>query len=140
MAIYCCSRCGAWHSCTTKWVRTEKGEDNLCCSVCGSYNECIRKDIDSILEERASKLDWLRKELDSAVNPKAEEQEYVQGLSQRDFKAFIANYALTGFWVVYGLETKFLEQNVFYTLAVIPALFTYWIILRRIQRTAVVKA
>jgi len=139
MAIYCCPKCGSWNSCEAKWVRSEKGEVNLCCSSCGSYGECIRRDIDSILEERASRLDWLRNELSEAINPKVDDEDYVQGLNPRDFKAFIANYALSGFWIIYGLETKFLERNIFYTLAIIPSILIFWIVLKKIQKVVAKK-
>jgi hypothetical protein len=132
MAIYCCQNCGAWNSCAIKWVRSEKDEANLCCNTCAGYTDCVRKDIESILTERSSRIDWLRKELNTALKP-AGEDDYGYGLTQKDFKAFIANYGLTGFWILYGLETKFLEKNILYTVAIIPVVLAFWIILRKVQ-------
>ncbi|MFN7170398.1 MAG: hypothetical protein ACK4NT_04060 [Candidatus Omnitrophota bacterium] len=138
MAIYCCPKCAAWNSCVTKWVRTEKGDENFCCSSCSLYKECLRKDIEGILQGRTDKLTWLREQLEEAINPEVTEAN-VYGLNVRDFKAFVANYALTGFWILFGLETKLLQESILYTLSIIPCLAVFWIILRKVQK-AIVKA
>ncbi|MCM8766150.1 MAG: hypothetical protein NC920_04840 [Candidatus Omnitrophica bacterium] len=133
MAIYCCPKCGAWNSCVTKWVRTEKGEENICCSTCNFYKECLRKDIEGLLQERSDKLLWIREQLEEAINPTVTNVS-LHGLDLRDFKAFVANYALTGFWILFGLETKLLQQSILYTLSIIPCLVVFWIILRKVQK------
>jgi|GEM_PF-3558142 len=138
MAIYCCPKCEHWNSCVTKWLRTEKGEENFCCSSCSSYKECLRKDIEKILQEKEEKLAWLRQRLEEAMTP-AISDEYVYGLNLRDFKAFIANYALTGFWIIFGLESKLLQQSLLYTLSIIPCLIAYWLILKKVQRSILLK-
>lgn len=138
MAIHCCPKCELWNSCSTKWLRTEKGEENICCSSCSSYKTCLRNDIERLLEEKAVKLNWLKAQLDEVINQQtAVYQENVYGLSMRDFKAFVANYALTGFWILFGIETKLLQESVLYTLSIIPCLFVYWIILRKLQKKTV---
>lgn len=138
MSIYCCQKCNTWNSCDTKWVRTEKDEPNLCCSSCFGYAECLRKDIESILQDRSSKLDWIRNELEEVLNPAADEN-FIDGLKQKDFKIFVTNYALSGFWILYGLETGFLERSILYTLAIIPSVFIFWIVLRKVHAAALKK-
>ncbi|MCM8783312.1 MAG: hypothetical protein NC818_00835 [Candidatus Omnitrophica bacterium] len=136
MAIYCCPKCELWNSCSTKWLRSEKGEENLCCSSCSAYKDCLRKDIEKLLEEKAVKIDWLREQLDEAINPETiVSSENIYGLNLRDFKAFVANYALTGFWILLGLETKLLQQSILYTISIIPCLLVFWIILRKVQKS-----
>ena len=39
-ALQCCSKCHDYNTCPTKWVRGERGEEQLCCSKCKSYLKC----------------------------------------------------------------------------------------------------
>jgi general secretion pathway protein A len=38
--IKCCPRCQVFSGCTTKWVRAEKGEEQICCETCAKYHSC----------------------------------------------------------------------------------------------------
>lgn len=139
MAIHCCSKCGYWNSCLTKWLRTEKGEENFCCISCFSYKDCLRKDIENLLQEKEKKISWLRQQIEEAMDYHPT-KESTYGLSMRDFKAFVANYALTGFWILFGLETKLLEKSLLYILSIIPCLFVYWLILKKVQKNIASKS
>jgi general secretion pathway protein A len=39
--IYCCTHCGDYLSCVTKWIRGTKGEEQLCCPKCQDFKHCI---------------------------------------------------------------------------------------------------
>ncbi len=38
--IQCCPQCQAYAACTTKWVRAEKGQEQICCETCAKYHSC----------------------------------------------------------------------------------------------------
>lgn len=132
MKLYCCTKCNLWNFCVTKWLRTEKGEENLCCESCQSYQECLSKSLEETLQERVSRIELLRRQLNGIFSSqKLKKANY--GLEDKEWKIFVANYALTGFWILFGITSKALENNFFYTISIIPSIVVFWIILKKVQ-------
>lgn len=41
----CCPQCQEFNKCSTKWVRAEKGQEQVCCEKCVRYGSCHRMTI-----------------------------------------------------------------------------------------------
>lgn len=41
--IYCCEKCPYWDNCEVKWIRGEKGLEQLCCAACDYILSCLKK-------------------------------------------------------------------------------------------------
>jgi general secretion pathway protein A len=38
--VHCCARCQDFARCSTKWVRAEKGQEQICCEKCAKFDAC----------------------------------------------------------------------------------------------------
>lgn len=38
--VFCCPKCENYNNCQTRWIRGEKGEEQVCCEICSKYHEC----------------------------------------------------------------------------------------------------
>ena len=53
LVFNCCRQCQAFFNCATKWLRSEKNEENICCSGCHNFRVCevISKKVQNLVGE-----------------------------------------------------------------------------------------
>jgi len=44
-SLHCCNKCQEYFICPTKWVRGERGEEQICCPQCRNYKKCHKKPV-----------------------------------------------------------------------------------------------